>query len=410
MILVEKHIINYSHKLYKECDKLSFLSKNLYNLGLYTVRQFYFENKKYLPYVQNFHQLKSSDAYKSLPAKISNQTLKLVDQNFKSFFGLLKTEGSLARIPKYLDKTEGRYLVKYEKQALGFRHFKKTGRLLLSKTNIDIKTNVKDWNLIKEVRIVPRNNQYVIEVVYEKQEKTITTNNMIASIDPGLNNLATITFNKTSLKPIILNGKPLKSINQYYNKKYSFLQSELQLKQKKHISKNIYKLTNKRNNKINDYLHKASRILVNRLVSRNVDTLIIGKNKGQKQDINMGSINNQSFVTVPIARFLDMVAYKSRLEGINVIWQEESYTSKASFLNLDYMPIYGKDSESEVQGEATHYFSGYRKHSGLYKIKGEKRQINADVNGSYNIMRKAVPEALMEGIEGLAVNPFKLYV
>jgi len=400
MILIEKHIINNSHKFYYECDELSFKSKNLYNQALYNVRQYYFENKKYLSYVKNFHVTKTMESYKELPRKVSNQTLKLVDQNFKSFFGLLKTEGFIAKIPNYLDKDNGRYLVRYEKQALSLREFKKTGHLKLSQTNISINTKITDWGLIKEVRIVPRSNHYVIEVVYEKIEK-INNHKNIASIDPGLNNLSTVTFSDGST-PFIINGKPAKSINQYYNKKLSKLKSELDKKQKRKKSKNTLKLTNKRNNKINDYLHKASKLLVNQLVSNQVGTLVIGKNIGQKQDINNGKKNNQNFVQLPIFRFLDMVAYKARLEGIEIIWQEESYTSKASFLNLDEIPIYGENHDIT--------FKGYRQHRGLYKLKGCKTTINADVNGSYNILRKAIPNAFADGIEGFAVNPIKFNI
>lgn len=400
MILVEKHIINNKHEFFVECDELSFKSKNLYNQGLYNVRQHYFENKKYLSYVENFHKSKTSDSYKELPAKVSNQILKLVDQNFKSFFGLLKTEGSIAKIPKYLDKENGRYVVKYEKQALGLRHFKKTGKLLLSKTNIEINTKITDFQLIKEVRIIPRSNHYVIEVVYEKEEK-VNNGDIIASIDPGLNNLSTLTFSD-GRTPLIFNGKPLKSINQFYNKEKARLKSELEIKNKKKTSKKLKKLDYKRNNKINDYLHKMSRLLVNQLVSNHVKTLVIGKNVGQKQDINTGKVNNQNFTQIPLFRFLDMVCYKSRLEGIEIIWQEESYTSKASFLSLDDIPVYGESHETE--------FSGYRQHRGLYKIKGEKIRINADVNGSYNIMRKAIPNVFTDGIEGFAVNPIKLNI
>ena len=406
-MLVEKHIINKNHSFYNECDSLCLKSKNLYNQGLYNVRQHYFENKKYLNYVDNFHKSKSCESYKELPAKVSNQTLKLVDQNFKSFFSLLKKKNGggykeKIKIPQYLDKINGRCVIKYEKQALGLRHFKKTGNILLSKTDIKINTKINDWSLIKEVRIVPRNCFYVIEVVYERKEKN-NNNTVIAAIDPGLNNLTTITFNN-GITPLIINGKPLKSINQYYNKKRSKLQSELEKKQKSKKSKSIIKLINKRNNKVNDYLHKASRLLVNQLVSNSVKTLVMGKNIGQKQDINIGKRNNQNFVQIPIFKLLEMIKYKCELEGINVIIQEESYTSKASFLNMDTIPKYLKGDNKK------HEFSGYRFNRGLYKIRGKKIFINADVNGSYNILRKAIPNAFVDGIEGFAVNPIKLNV
>ncbi|MFW6247173.1 MAG: RNA-guided endonuclease InsQ/TnpB family protein [bacterium] len=396
MILVEKHIIKSNHSFYKECDLLCFKSKNLYNQGLYNIRQYYFENKKYLSYPSNFHITKNQESYSQLPRKVSNQTLRLVDQNFKSFFALLKVEGMFAKMPRYLDKN-GRYITKFEKQAISVKSFKKNRTIQLSQTNIEIKTTVKDFSKIKEVRIIPRNKQYVIEVVYEKKEKVLPkSSNVIAAVDVGVNNLATVTLSNGNT-PFIINGKPLKSINQFYNKKKGEKQSILKKEHDKYNSNKLIKLTNKRNNKINDYLHKASRLLVNQLVLNNVDTLILGKNINQKQDSNMSKRNNQNFVNIPTFKFLDIVAYKARLEGIEVIWQEESFTSKASFLNLDNIPTYG---DNQLRN-----FSGYRYRRGLYKIRGEKIFINSDVNGSYNILRKAIPRAFSDGIEGFAVNP-----
>jgi len=398
MIITEKHIIKVGHKFFNECDDLCFRSKNLYNQGLYNVRQHYFETKKYLNNAENYKITCKQDSYRQLPTKVSCQTLKLVDQNFKSFFGLLKTSGSIARMPKYL-KTEGRYITKFGKQALKKMAFKRGGKISLSQTNILINTKITNWDSIKEVRIVPRNNFYVIEVVYEKKEK-IATGNITASIDPGLNNLATIAFNNNNYQPFIINGRPLKSINQYYNKKKAKIQSQLEKELGKKTSKKLTKLTNKRNQKVNDYMHKSSRKLVNQLVLCQTGTLIIGKSAGQKQDISLGKKNNQNFVQIPLFRFLDMVAYKARLCGIKVIWQEESYTSKASFLSGDHIPTYGGEISVGI-----HKFSGYRMNRGLYKIKGEKTYINADLNGAYNIMKKAIPNAFANGIEDVEVHP-----
>ncbi len=400
MILTEKHIINKNHHHYNECDKLCFLSKNLYNQSLYNIRQYYFEHKKYLNYVNNYHITKSTDSYNSLPTKVSCQILKLVDQSFKSFFSLLKSKKTKVRIPNYLDKIEGRYVVKYPKQSLGLREFKNSGKIKLSQSDIIIQTKVKKYDDLKEVRIVPRNGFYVIEVVYNRTEET-NMGDIVSSIDPGLNNLVTLTFSD-GRTPLIINGRPLKSINQFYNKKLSYYKCKLKKINEKNKSKKIIKLTNKRNNKINDYLHKSSRLLVNQLVENNVNTLVIGKNVNQKQDINNGKINNQNFVQSPIFKFLDIVSYKSKLKGINVIFQEESYTSKASFLNLDDIPVYNKKTDN------VYVFSGYRESRGLYKIKKNNIRINADVNGSYNILRKAIPNIFINGIEGFGVIPMVL--
>lgn len=200
-------------------------------------------------------------------------------------------------------------------------------------------------------------------------------NKRYASIDLGLNNLATVGSNV--MKPFIINGKPLKSINQFYNKKLAKLKSNL--KDEKKTSNRIKRLHFKRNNKIKDYLHKASRCIINQLVSNSINTLIIGHNKKWKQEINIGSVNNQKFVSIPHSRFIDMLKYKASLEGINVLIQEESYTSKCSFL----------DNEPIQKHEC---YKGTRIKRGLFKSK-KHGLINADVNGALNILRKVVLKA-----------------
>ena len=393
MYLTEKHIIKRTHQFYNECDRLCFQSKNIYNQGLYNVRQHYFNTKTYLNYYGNYDLTKTQECYDYLPKKVFTQTLRRVDMVFKSFFALLKNKSVKNKIPKYLDKVNGRYVATFTKQAISLKEFKKTGKLRLSQTDIYIATKLTDFSSLKEVRIVPRTHHYVIEVVYQVKEKTHHDNGKYAAIDLGLNNLATVAFNEGS-KPLIVNGRPLKSINQYYNKKKAQYQSRL--KGNKRTSKRIYKLTDKRNNKVTDYLHKASRLLVNQLVSQGITTLVIGKNKNMKQDINIGKVNNQNFVQLPIMRFADLMKYKCELEGIKVLFNEESYTSKCSF--LDSEPICKHDK-----------YMGRRVKRGLFvSINGIK--INADVNGAYNIMIKAVPNAFADGIEGVGVHPMVLTI
>ena len=393
MYLTEKHIIKRTHPFYNECDKLCFQSKNIYNQGLYNVRQYYFNHKKYLNYYGNYDLTKTQECYDYLPKKVFTQTLKHVDMVFKSFFALLKNKSVKNKIPKYLDKVNGRYVTIFTKQAISLREFKKTGKLRLSQTDIYIVTKLTDFSSLKEVRIVPRMHHYVIEVVYQVKEKTHCDNGKYASIDLGLNNLATVVFNEGS-KPLIVNGRPLKSINQYYNKKKAQYQSRL--KGNKRTSKRICILTNKRNNKVTDYLHKASRLLVNQLVSQGITTLVIGKNKNMKQDINIGRVNNQNFVQLPIMRFADLMKYKCELEGIKVLFNEESYTSKCSFLDGEDICKHDK-------------YMGKRVKRGLF-VSRNGIKINADVNGAYNIMLKAVPNAFANGIEGVGVHPMVLTI
>lgn len=372
MILVEKHIIR-SGKYFNQLIEITRLSKNLYNSGLYAVRQHYFEHKKFLNYVNlnnMFVEQKQQDYYK-LPAKVSQQTLKMVEQNFKSFFGSLKSEKTKkVKIPKYLDKNSS-FLTIWTNQAVSL---KKKGYLKLSGTDVYIKTDIDHIN---QVRVVPANNQLVVEILYEVREKELKKDNgKYSSIDLGINNLMTLSGNTT--KPIIINGKPLKSINQYYNKKKSEIQSKLETINKTKKSKKLNKLTNKRNNKINDYLHKSSKIIINHLVSKDICTLIVGYNQHWKQEINIGKKNNQNFVSIPYLKLLNMLEYKCKSEGINFVKNEESYTSKCSFID-------GEEIKKHTK------YLGKRIKRGLFESASGKL-INADLNGSLNILKKVVGE------------------
>ena len=375
MYLAERHII----KNNKELDEICFKTKNLYNKDLYLVRQHYFETKKYLNYFGiNRLMVDSKDEnYYSLPIRVSVQTLRLLEWNFKSFFSKLKMkkEGNYnkpVRIPKYLDK-EGRFVAIFPKEAASKVYIIK-GLIKLSSLSIEIPTKVT-WSNLVEVKVIPRNNHHVVEVVYKEEEKPLLDNNeRYASIDLGLNNLATVSSNVT--KPLIINGKPLKSINQYWNKEKARLQSLLKGNRK--TSKRIESITNKRNNKVIDYLHKSSRKIVNFLVSNNISTLVIGYNEEWKQNINIGKRNNKNFVNIPFYTFINQLEYKCKLEGIKVVLTEESYTSKCSF--LDNEPV--KKHEN---------YLGKRIKRGLFKS-AEGNLINADLNGSLNILKKVVGE------------------
>lgn len=371
MILTERHIIKQSNSLYNELDNLCFLSKNLYNSALYTVRQFYFTNKKYFNWIKINNQFVSEKQqdYYALPCKVSQQTLKMVDQNMKSFFNAIKAKNSKPKLPKYLDKIKGRFVVTYTNQAISKKALQ-NGYIELSKTNIKLKTNVKN---VKQVRIVPRNNFIVVEILYEVRSKLHNNSKeTYCGIDFGLNNLITCSFQNDS--PLIMNGKPLKSINWHYNKEKSRLQSLLDNGKK--TSKKIQNITLKRNNRINDYLHKTTKIFVNYLVSKKINNVVIGYNKEWKQGINIGRVNNQNFVQIPYYKLLNMLTYKCEMEGISVIVTEESYTSKCSFL----------DDEDVCKHEE---YVGKRIKRGLYKA-SDGRFINADVNGALNILKKVI--------------------
>ena len=376
-------VVKKGSSLYQEIDNLCFKSKNLFNATLYSERQSYFNTGKFKYYNQVNKDFtdKNQPDYRALPAKVSKHTQMKVDQAIKSFLALKKSSNnSQHKFPKYLKK-DGRFVVEYERGALSF---KKEGFIKLSKTNIYIPTKL-NRSVIQQVRLVPRTGYYLIEVLYRKQipeqkRQRLTNQTKFASIDLGLNNLATVTSNV--FKPLIINGKPIKSINQYYNKNLKKKQKLLPLNQ--YTSDKIRKLNFKREMKLNDYLHKSAKFLVNYLVSQTINVLVIGTNKGWKQNINIGRRNNQNFVNIPFYKFKQILTYLCEENGVEVHEQEESYTSKASFLDGDFIPTFNESGEKEK-----HTFSGSRISRGLYETKN-KKIINADVNGSLNILRKFI--------------------
>lgn len=376
LILCERHIIKPTNPLFSECDNLSFLAKNLYNSTLYYQRQSLFESdfQNYFAVNREFTHTNQPD-YRALPAKVSKMVQKLVDTNFKSYFALVKKkktdEGYSPKVnlPKYLDKTEGRCIVPYSKDALGL---KVEGYVKLSKTSIMIKTNVPKED-IKGARIVPKGNHYVIEILYKVVSKPLRSKlpKRVAFIDPGLTNLMTVTSN--CFNPILVNGRPLKAINQLANKEIASLNSKLSA-QGLYTSPLLQSVYNKRTRRITALLHKITTQLVNHLDSHNIDTVIFGHNVGQKQDINLGKVTNQNFVQIPFTQLIAQLQYKCQLKGIRFIVAEESHTSKCSFL----------DKESVEHHEK---YKGKRVKRGLFKTSKGIR-INADVNGSLNIGRK----------------------
>jgi putative transposase len=403
MQLAERHIIKSTEHRFVEIDGLAFKSKNLYNAANYVIRQSFVYGWGYINYNEINRLMKSHQTYKDLPAKVSQQILMILDKNWQAFFAAVKAYKiepmrftSRPKLPKYKNKVKGRNILVYTIQAISSKQLKK-GIIKLSGTNILIKTKLKPSQLC-QVRLVPKCDSYVIEVIYDQPESTIDENQKesVASIDLGLNNLVALTSNQPGFIPLLINGRPLKSINQFYNKRKARLQS--QLKGNRQTSSRLGRLTRCRHQKVDNYLHHASRQIVNLLGSRKIGTLVIGKNVQWKNEIDLGKKNNQNFVSIPHARLIEMLKYKAELMGIKVIEQEESYTSKSNFLNLDPIPVYGNIDAFDVT------FSGQRIKRGLYKTSGGQL-INADVNGSYNILRKAIPNAFSDGIESCVVQP-----
>ena len=400
MQLTERHIIKSTEHRFAQIDELAFKSKNLYNAANYVIRQNFIYGWGYVNYNEMNRLMKFHEAYKALPAKVSQQILMILDKNWKSFFEAVKAYKvdsskftGRPKLPKYKDKVKGRNILVYTIQAISSKLFKK-GIIKLSATDFSIKTKVNP-DRICQVRLVPKCDSYVIEVIYDEQESTASDDNFVASIDLGLNNLVALTSNQAGFTPLLINGRPLKSINQFYNKRKAQLQP--QLKGNRKTSPRIQRLTRCRHQKIDNYLHHASRLIVDILRTKQIGTLVVGKNEQWKTEINLGKQTNQNFVSIPHARLIEMLEYKARLVGIKVILQEESYTSQANFLGLDLIPVYGKTEKEPM-------FTGKRIKRGLYKT-STGQLINSDINGSYNILRKAIPNAFSDGIVSCVVQP-----
>ncbi len=402
MQLTERHCIDRHDPRYAIIDEAAFASKNLYNAALYEVRQAFFHEGHYLDYAIIQKRMQSHEAYKALPAKVSQQVLMQLDHDWTAFFEGLKAYKrdpskflGRPRLPRYKHKTEGRNMLVYTIQAISKRGLR---RGLIQPSMLPISVHTKQQH-INQVRIVPRNGFYMIEVVYEQETAQVGVNPAYyAGIDIGTNNLLALTSNKPAFQAIVVNGRPVKSVNQFYNKRKATLQRKLG---KTGTTKRIEHLTNKRTRRIDHYMHTASKRVIDLLVKEGIGTLVIGKNDAWKQEISMGKRNNQNFVQIPHARLIAMLTYKAELVGIRVLITEESYTSKASFLDRDPLPV-----RNNVKEKYT--FSGKRVKRGLYRA-SKNRLINADINGAYNIIRKVAPDAFgSEGVEESVVPPVRI--
>ena len=410
MYLTEQIIVKKDHELYNYCDTVCFQSKNLYNLANYCIRQNFIFNNKWLRYEDLDKLLQQTMDYKMLKAECSQQILKKLDKNYKSYFRSLeeyklnpsKFKGR-PRLPKYKHKTEGRNIV-IMSQNLTVKDSKIRLSLLQNTDTYQLNQKQKNklqrhyittiHNDIEQIQITPCATCYKISIIYKQEplNNDITIFNVfnILSIDLGINNFATCV-NNMGLAPFVINGKPLKSINQYYNKELSKLQSELMLNHNRYTSNKTTELTLKRNNKVKDYMHKTSKYIVDYCLANNIRTIILGYNKGWKQEVNMNKKTNQKFVEIPYYMFKQMLAYKCELYGISLVFTEESYTSKCSFI----------DNESMRKKKT---YLGNRKHRGLF-VSQNSVKINADINGSYNIMRKKFDINYVLDIDDINITP-----
>lgn len=388
MQLTERHLIKPGHELYRTLDDLTFMAKNLYNHGLYLYRQSYFEHKKnpsnpVLSWVGIDKSLRAQghEDIRALPAKVANAVLKNLGESITSYSKLvrLKHEGGLRqkpKLPNYLHKTNGRYPVSFNYQTFGSKRGSNRELILCPKgLCLRIPTKVEHP---KQVRIVPKHGNFVIEVTYDAEVPAPRSTSKYAGIDLGVDNFATITFS-TKNRPLIIKGLELKSINQGYNRLISKAQTLLPAPQK--TSRSIHRLWSRRSWILRTRIHQMTGFLATLFDEMQIETVFIGKNKNWKQKLPFGKTVNQRFTYLPYETFIEQLRYKCQLRGISVIVQEESYTSKASFLDNDDIPVHGETENPR--------FSGRRIKRGLYRT-STGRLINADVNGSYNIMRKGL--------------------
>ena len=417
MKLVERHIITEKKSYFNSLVDLCVKSTNLYNYATFCQRQHYFRlnnqnytkdiflesESNYLSYYEINRKFKTENQfdYRELPANIAQEVLKNMDQNWKSFFKLfrLKSEGKYkeqVNIPGY-KKKQSRSLVILNVSTLS----KTKSSFKLPKTDVTI-NGIRHLDRATQIRIVPKNGYIVLEVIYNKDENEMKEDNKrYLSIDLGQNNLCACSSNV--MKSFLINGRPVKSINQYYNKILSLEKSRIKKENNVDYSNELRRFTMKRNNKIDWYFHNISKYIVDICKENDINVIVIGHNKQWKDEINLGKKTNQNFVFIPFSRLVNMIQYKAKLEGINVVLQEESYTSKASFIDNDFIPTYNKENDIDYK------FSGKRKKRGLYVSKNGFK-INADINGSLNILRKYLNVATknildVQSNSGLVVSP-----
>lgn len=388
MDLTEKEIIYPIDERFNLIKELTHLSKNLYNASLYDVRQYYFETKKYRTWQSQrpiFTKNHNEDYY-ALQSHLAGEVLMQVGRQFLSFFN--NKTNKQKRIPRYKEKN-GFYVVTFPKITISkdvkFDENRNIYQYRLCKRSYNIPIESTKPNL-KMIKFSYDEDNDLIKCfkIYEVEEpKLKRDNSRYFSIDPGLNNIVAV-FNNIGIRPFLYNGRPIKSINQYYNKKVAQYRSELPQGVK--TSSKIRQLSLKRSNKIDYEMHQILNHIINQAITNNISKIFIGNNVGWKENINIGRRNNQNFVNIPHSKLISQLVYKGKLYGIEVITKEESYTSKASFFDKDELPSYNSENHSNYS------FSGRRVKRGLYKD-SKGNMWNADLNGAGNIMRKCTNKA-----------------
>jgi putative transposase len=407
----ENQTISYYKKLQKQKSILKEKQKEL-KLNLFELPS---KEKSFLGY--NFldclfKTIKQKDYY-ALPGQINQQVIRNVVQNWSSFFGSIRDYKqnpdkykAKPSIPSYLPKN-GRKEVVMSNQISKMEDGK---YLRFPKTKV--KLNIGKLALFQgdfqQVRIVPKYDSFTVELVFlvGKSVEIQPQKDRCMSIDLGIENIATLVFN-IGIAPVLIKGGIVKSLNQWYNKLRSYYYAALRNgknpKEGAFQSKKLIKLDKKRHHQIKDFFHKVSFRIIQIAKENRIDTLVIGKIVDWKQKVDMGTKNNQNFVQIPHSKLIEFITYKANAEGIAVILTEESYTSKASFLDEDKIPTYQSGDETK------HIFSGKRISRGMYRSKN-CTLINADVNGSANILRKVIPKAFANGIAAACAQPLVVNV
>lgn len=385
----ERQQISKNHIMYGTIKDYCIRSNNMYNFALYTVRQEFINNNNYLNYYDTQKLLKDSEPYKHLMSQASQCVLQLVDRSFKSYFKAIKDWKKntskylgMPKLPKYRDK--GKPFTWFLKNN---QTYIKDGRLyfkLKCMNGYSFKTGVT--GRLIAVRFVPQNNYFTLEIIYEKEiEDKTEYNDRIAAIDLGVNNFVTLT-NNVGLQPIVINGRGIKSVNQYYNKQRAKMMSDLKKRNGLNWSNRLDALNKKQYNRVHNFMHNSSRFVVDYCKENSIDNLVIGLNKTWKQECNINDKATQNFTFIPYDKFIQQLEYKCQDEGIRISVVEESYTSGTSFL----------DNEEPIK---ENYNKKRRVSRGLFKSNNELL-INADVNGSMQIMKKVYPNAFSYGLEG----------
>ena len=384
-----KHLTKSEYAVLKD---MCFMAKNIYNVALYNTRQYYFSEKKYLTYESNYHLCKENENYKTLNANMAQQIIKIVDRSFKSFFALINLakkggyQFNQIKLPHYLKKDDyfslifSEFKIKdgYFTVPMSPAYKKEHGKLM-----IKVPSNL-EGKKIKEVRLIPKNKarffeiQYIYECTEEQRDLDLT---QTLAIDLGVSNLATCVSNKG--ENFIIDGKRLKSINQWYNKENCRLQAIKDKQKLKGVTNKQFLLTRKRNNQVKDYLNKSARHIIDYCLKNDIGTLIVGYSPTLQKGANIGRVNNQNLVNIPFGELRSKLEYLCTMYGIQFNEQEESYTSKSDFFSNDILPNFS----ASTQGSYT--FSGTRTSRGQYKSANGKTY-NADVIGALNIMRKFI--------------------